>query len=70
VEEKEILGSYSAAVDRQEQSAKLVFSRILPVNELITHRFGLDKFAEAVSMAAHPEGNSLKVVIMPVMEKS
>ena len=39
VEEKEILGSYSAAVDRQEQSAKLVFSRILPVNALITHRF-------------------------------
>ena len=31
VEEKEILGSYSAAVDRQEEAARLVFSRSLPV---------------------------------------
>ena len=45
VEEKEILGSYSAAVDRQEESADLVFSRALPVAELITHRFPLEEFA-------------------------
>ena len=31
VEEKEILGSYSAAVDRQEEAARLIFSRELPV---------------------------------------
>ena len=39
VEEKEILGSYSAAVDRQQESADLVFSRALPVAELVTHCF-------------------------------
>jgi L-iditol 2-dehydrogenase len=65
VEEKEILGSYSAAVDRQEESANLVFSRALPVAELITHRFPLEQFAEALSLAARPTGNSLKVVITP-----
>jgi L-iditol 2-dehydrogenase len=65
VEEKEIVGSYSAAVDRQEESARLVFSRVLPVAELITHRFRLEQFAEALSLAARPKGNSLKVVITP-----
>src|SRR5271154_8038 len=38
VEEKEILGSYSASVDDQAESAALVFERRLPVRELISHR--------------------------------
>jgi L-iditol 2-dehydrogenase len=63
VEEKEILGSYSAAVDRQEESARLVFSRTLPVGQLITHRFPLDEFEHAFSLAAQPRKNSLKVLI-------
>ena len=65
VEEKEILGSYSAAVDRQDESARLVFSRTLPVAELITHRFPLDEFEQAFSLAAQPRMNSLKVLITP-----
>jgi L-iditol 2-dehydrogenase len=70
VEEKEILGSYSAAVDRQEESARLVFSRELPVAKLITHRFPLEEFDRAFSLAARPTRDSLKVLIMPVMEES
>jgi L-iditol 2-dehydrogenase len=65
VEEKEILGSYSAAVDRQGESARLVFSRALPVADLITHRFPLQEFEQAWSLAAKPRMNSLKVVITP-----
>jgi L-iditol 2-dehydrogenase len=65
VEEKEILGSYSAAVDRQEESARLVFSRALPVAGLITHRFPLESFEQALSLAARPHGGSLKVVMTP-----
>jgi len=65
VEEKEILGSYSAAVDLQEESAELVFSRRLPVRELISHRFSLDQIEEALALAARPAGDSLKVVIAP-----
>jgi L-iditol 2-dehydrogenase len=65
VEEKEILGSYSAAVDRQEESARLIFSRQLRVGELITHRFSLEDMNRALQLAAHPVGNSLKVVIHP-----
>lgn len=64
VEEKEILGSYSAAVDRQEESADLVFSRALPVSTLITHRFSLEEFGAAVSLAARPN-NSLKILVIP-----
>jgi threonine dehydrogenase-like Zn-dependent dehydrogenase len=68
VEEKEILGSYSAAVDRHEEAARLVFSRSLPVARLITHRFPLEQFDRAFSLAAKPTKDSLKVLIMPVVE--
>lgn len=65
VEEKEILGSYSAAIDRQEESARLVFERRLPVASLVTHRFPLEEFEPALALAARPAGDSLKVVITP-----
>jgi L-iditol 2-dehydrogenase len=65
VEEKEILGSYSAAVDRQEEAARLIFSRRLPVRELISHRFSLENMNQALQLATHPVGDSLKVVIQP-----
>jgi L-iditol 2-dehydrogenase len=65
VEEKELLGSYSAAIDQQEEAAELIFSRRLPVRDLITHRFALEEFTDALSLAMHPSSNSLKVVITP-----
>src|SRR6516165_8896473 len=63
VEEKEILGSYSADRDRQEESARFVFKRVLPVRELITHRFALAEIEEAVALAGTPSADSLKVVL-------
>lgn len=65
VEEKEILGSYSAAVDRQEESARIVFERQLPLAEWITHRFPLEQFSQALELAARPAGDSMKVVVTP-----
>jgi L-iditol 2-dehydrogenase len=65
VEEKEILGSYSAAIDRSAEAARLVFSHKLPVNQLITHRFSLEDMDRALQLAARPVGDSLKVVIHP-----
>ena len=50
VEEKEILGSYSAAVDRQDESARLIFSRQLPVGELISHHFSLEDMNSALQL--------------------
>jgi len=63
VEEKEILGSYSASVDDQAESAELVFGRKLPVRELISHRFPLEQIEEALELAARPADDTLKVVI-------
>jgi len=63
IEEKEILGSYSASVDDQEESAALVFERRLPVRDLISHRFPLERIADAIELAAHPQDTTLKVVI-------
>jgi L-iditol 2-dehydrogenase len=63
IEEKEILGSYSASVDDQAESAALVFERRLPVREMISHRFPLNRIADALELAAHPKDDTLKVVI-------
>ncbi len=63
VEEKEILGSYSASVDEQAESAELVFRRQLPLREMISHRFPLERIADALELAARPKHDTLKVVI-------
>ena len=65
VEEKEILGSYSAAIDRADQAAGLIFTRRLPVAKLISHSFTLEEMDRALGLAARPVGDSLKVVIHP-----
>src|SRR5208337_2863752 len=66
IDEKEILGSYSAAVDIQESAAGLVLEKKLPVMEIVTHRFPLDRIQEALELAARPTAESLKILIMHV----
>jgi L-iditol 2-dehydrogenase len=63
IDEKEILGSYSAAVDIQDAAAELVLLRKLPVMQIVTHRFPLDRIQEALELAAHPSADSLKILI-------
>ena len=63
VDEKDLIGSYSADYLLQKEVARLVFSRELDVSTLITHRFPLDKTAAAVELASHPTPESLKVVV-------
>jgi L-iditol 2-dehydrogenase len=63
IDEKEILGSYSAAMDIQEAAADLVLLRKLPVMEIVTHRFPLDRIQEALELAARPTAESLKILI-------
>jgi L-iditol 2-dehydrogenase len=65
IDEKELLGSYSASIELQAESARLVFERRLPVAQLVSHRFPLDRIGEALDLAARPDGHSLKVVIAP-----
>jgi L-iditol 2-dehydrogenase len=63
LEEKDLIGSYSADFTLQREVARLVFSRKLDVRELITHRFPLDQTAAAVALASHPTADSLKVIV-------
>jgi len=63
IDEKEILGSYSAAVDIQESAAALVLQKKLPVMEIVTHRFPLARIQEGLELANRPTEESLKILI-------
>src|SRR6266436_4077255 len=63
IDEKEIVGSYSAAVDIQEAGADLVLKKKLPVMEIVTHRFPLARIQEGLDLAAKPTAESLKILI-------
>jgi L-iditol 2-dehydrogenase len=64
VDEKDLMGSYSADFRLQDEVARLVFSRKLDVRPLISHQFSLAETAAAIDLAAHPTTNSLKVVVV------
>ncbi len=63
--ERVIFGSYSASVDLQKDSADLVFSGALPVEDLVSHRFALNEIRLGISLALHPEPKSLKIIVQP-----
>lgn len=65
VDEKTLLGSYSASVELQEESVRFVMSRELNLEALISHRFSLASSVEALNLAAHPQADSMKIVIQP-----
>jgi len=65
VGERVIFGSYSASVDLQKDSADLVFSGALPVEDLISHRFALNEIRQGITLALHPEPKSLKIIVQP-----
>lgn len=65
VEEKTLLGSYSASVELQEDSVRFVMHREMDLERLISHRFSLSSSVEALNLAAHPQPDSMKIVIQP-----
>ena len=65
VDEKTLLGSYSASVDLQEESVRFVMNREMDLERLISHRFPLQNSVEALNLAAHPRPDSMKIVIQP-----
>lgn len=65
VGERTIFGSYSASVDLQEESAHLVLSGELPVEDLVSHRFPLNQIRAGIDLALHPEPKSLKIIVQP-----
>jgi L-iditol 2-dehydrogenase len=65
VDEKTLVGSYSASVDLQEESVRFVMNREMDLERLISHRFPLDQGTQALDLAAHPLPSSMKIVIQP-----
>ena len=65
VDEKALLGSYSASVDLQEDSVRFVMNREMDLECLISHRFPLQESPQALELAAHPQPASMKIVIQP-----
>jgi L-iditol 2-dehydrogenase len=65
VDEKTLLGSYSASVELQDESVRFVMNREIDLERLISHRFPLHRSVEALALASHPQADSMKVVIQP-----
>jgi L-iditol 2-dehydrogenase len=67
MDEKTLMGSYSASVAIQQEGIDLVFegyrSGKLDLTKLISHRFSLEDAAEAVRMASNPVADSMKIVL-------
>jgi len=65
VDEKTLVGSYSASVDLQEESVRFVMNREMDLAALVSHRFPLKDSVRALDLAAHPQPASMKVAIQP-----
>jgi L-iditol 2-dehydrogenase len=69
MDEKTLMGSYSASVAIQQEGIDLVFegyrSGKLDLTRLISHRFNLEDAAEAVRLASNPQPGSMKIVLKP-----
>jgi L-iditol 2-dehydrogenase len=65
VDEKSLLGSYSASVDLQAESANFVLNREMDLEALYSHRFPLSQAVDALELAAHPQPETMKIAIQP-----
>ncbi len=66
MDEKTLMGSYSASIAIQQEAIDLVFDGFrdgtLDLTRLISHRFGLEQCAAAIALAANPKPDSMKIV--------
>jgi len=69
VDEKTMIGSYSASVDLQAESVQFVMRQEMALDKLISHRFPLTEAVQALDLAAHPQPDSMKIVIQPGSER-
>lgn len=69
MDEKTLMGSYSASVAIQQEGIDLVYegyrSGKMDFTRLISHRFSLEQAAEAVHLASNPVADSMKIVLKP-----
>lgn len=68
MDEKTLMGSYSASVAIQDEVTRMVFDGYrngFNLTQLISHRFSLEDAVAAIDLASHPQADSLKIVIQP-----
>lgn len=68
MDEKSLVGSYSASVEVQDEGAQLVFDGYrngFDLTRLISHRFSLAEAVEAIDVASSPSASSMKIFIEP-----
>lgn len=68
MDEKTLMGSYSASVEIQDEGARLVFDGYkqgFDLTRLISHRFSLEDAVQAIDVASHPQADSMKIFIQP-----
>lgn len=68
MDEKTLLGSYSSSVLVQDEGATIAFDGYrngYDLTRLISHRFPLERAAEAIAFASQPKSDSMKVMIEP-----
>ena len=69
MDEKTLLGSYSASAAILDEVTDLVFGGYrngFDLTQLISHRFPLEEAVAAVEIASHPQADSMKIMIEPV----
>lgn len=64
-QERMLLGSYSASIELQQESADIVWRDDFPVEELISHRLPLGELEHGIELARRPVNGSLKLVVHP-----
>lgn len=69
MDEKTLMGSYSASVTLNDAVAQLVFAGYrdgsFDLTQLISHRFSVEDAVKAIDLASHPQADSMKIVIKP-----
>jgi L-iditol 2-dehydrogenase len=66
VDEKTLMGSYSASVDIQDEALQIVFEGYgqgYDLTRLVSHRFPLSEAVEAIAVASEPRATSMKIMI-------
>jgi L-iditol 2-dehydrogenase len=68
MDEKSLIGSYSSSAEVQQEASQLVlngYTDHFDLTRLISHRFPLERAAEAIAFASEPKPDSMKIVIQP-----
>lgn len=68
MDEKTLMGSYSASVAIQDEVTRLVldgYAKGFDLTQLILHRFSIEDAVAAIELASNPQPDSMKIVIQP-----